>query len=57
MFEEIMYVKKYVNVMVTGRREAVTRMTSELCFSQLVLLQGHLIDESNVNDELFHKVQ
>lgn len=57
MFEEIMYVKNYVNVMVTGRREAVTIMTSELCFSQLVLLQGHLIDESNVNDELLHEVQ
>lgn len=58
MFEEIMYVKNYVNVMVTGRREAVTIMTNELCFfSQLVLLQGHLIDESDVNDELLHEVQ
>lgn len=44
--------------MVTGRREAVTIMTNKLCFfSQLVLLQGHLIDESNVNDELLHEVQ
>lgn len=43
--------------MVTGRIVAVTVMTIELCFSQLDLVQGHLIVESYVNDELFHKVQ
>lgn len=57
MFEEIMYVKNYVNVMVTGRRVAVMVMTIELCFSQLSLVQGHFINESYVKDELFHKVQ
>lgn len=47
--------------MVTRRRVAVIVMTIELCLSfsffVLVLVQGHLIDESYVKDELFHKVQ